>query len=81
VSEIRNIIGEEQVKKACGGMSKSTRWRGERKGIFPKRVQLSDNRVGWFEDEIIEWQKNLQRGPAVFTENLKKGKYSKETHG
>jgi len=26
-------------------------------GQFPKRVQLGPNRVGWVEDEILEWLK------------------------
>lgn len=29
------------------------RW--EIQGIFPKRVQLSPNRIGWRSDEIYEW--------------------------
>ena len=30
----------------------------EKAGQFPKRVQLGPNRVGWIEEEILEW---LQR--------------------
>ncbi|MDA7430286.1 AlpA family phage regulatory protein [Primorskyibacter aestuariivivens] len=27
----------------------------EKAGQFPKRVQLGSNRVGWVEDEVLEW--------------------------
>lgn len=30
----------------------------EKAGQFPKRVQLGPNRVGWVEDEVLDW---LQR--------------------
>ncbi|MEM7241818.1 MAG: AlpA family phage regulatory protein [Pseudomonadota bacterium] len=28
----------------------------EKAGLFPKRVQLGPNRVGWLEDEVLDWQ-------------------------
>ena len=27
----------------------------EKAGLFPKRVRLGQNRVGWVEDEINQW--------------------------
>ncbi len=27
----------------------------EKAGLFPKRVRLGQSRVGWVEDEIVEW--------------------------
>jgi len=27
----------------------------EKAGLFPQRVQLGKNRVGWVEDEVYEW--------------------------
>ncbi len=32
-------------------------YRQEKAGKFPKRVQISDNTVGWIEEEIDAWQK------------------------
>ena len=29
----------------------------EKAGLFPKRVQLGPNRVGWIESEVIDWLK------------------------
>ncbi len=34
----------------------------EKVGKFPKRVQIDPNRVGWVEDEILDWlQERLDR--------------------
>jgi prophage regulatory protein len=34
----------------------------EAAGQFPKRVRLGQNRVGWVEDEILDWlQKRLDQ--------------------
>ncbi|MEJ6709627.1 MAG: AlpA family phage regulatory protein [Amylibacter sp.] len=27
----------------------------EKAGLFPKRVQLGSNRVGWIESEVLDW--------------------------
>ena len=40
------------------GLSKVTRWRGEKRGEFPKRRQISPNRVAWLESEILTWMKS-----------------------
>jgi prophage regulatory protein len=37
------------------GLSRSTLWRLEQKGEFPKKIALSPNRVGWIEKEMLEW--------------------------
>ena len=32
----------------------------EKAGTFPKRIKLGPNRVGWVEDEVLDWlQKRL----------------------
>lgn len=36
-------------------LSRTTLWRLEREGLFPRRIKLSDNRVGWIEEEVNEW--------------------------
>jgi prophage regulatory protein len=35
--------------------NRSTIWRMERDGKFPKRVPIGESRVGWIEDEIKAW--------------------------
>jgi prophage regulatory protein len=37
------------------GLSRTSIWRLERKGQFPPRRRLSDNAVGWVEDEVDQW--------------------------
>jgi predicted DNA-binding transcriptional regulator AlpA len=37
------------------GLSRSTIWRLERGGAFPKRIQVSVNVVAWREDEVEAW--------------------------
>ena len=39
-------------------LSRSTVWRMEGRGEFPRRVQLSPNRVGWPESEILKWKES-----------------------
>jgi prophage regulatory protein len=37
----------------------------EQAGQFPKRVQLGLSRVGWVEDEVLDWlQKRIDRREA-----------------
>jgi len=48
------IIKKKEVM-GLTSLSYPTIWRLERKGDFPKRIQLSPNRVGWFEEEVLAW--------------------------
>ncbi len=44
------------------GLSRTTIWRLERIGLFPTRVQLSTNSVGWLEPEVRDWLAKRPRG-------------------
>jgi len=48
------FLRESQIFELTG-LSKTTRWRLERAGKFPKKRQLSPNAVGWIEAEIQVW--------------------------
>lgn len=48
------IIREKECFRFTG-LSRTTRWRLERRGEFPKRRKLSENAVGWLESEILAW--------------------------
>ena len=37
------------------GTSRTTRWRLERAGRFPRRIQISPGGVGWLVSELQEW--------------------------
>jgi prophage regulatory protein len=55
------ILKTNEVVKIIG-LSKVTIWRMERSGTFPKRINLSDRRVGWVESEILEWLDSRPKG-------------------
>ncbi len=40
---------------AMVGMSRTTLWRMEREGTFPKRLQLSTRNVGWKRASVEQW--------------------------
>ena len=48
------ILDEPTVEELTS-LSRTTRWRMERRGEFPKRVRLSPGRVGWRQAEIEAW--------------------------
>lgn len=52
------------------GLSRSTIWRLERKGLFPKRRQISPHLVGWVNSEVQEWI--TKRKPVLQTEGAAK---------
>ena len=49
----RIILEAERRKKT--GVSRTTAWRMEKEGKFPKRRKVSDGLVGWLESELDEW--------------------------
>lgn len=51
------ILRQREVRDRTG-LSRTTLWRLERRGAFPRRRQLSTNSVGWLEDEVIAWIKS-----------------------
>jgi prophage regulatory protein len=58
------ILGEPEVHRLTN-LSRTTRWRLEREGKFPKRLRLSGNRVGWQANEVLAWIAALPRGGAA----------------
>jgi prophage regulatory protein len=50
-----NVVMRFPRVLAATGLSRSTIWRLEAAGEFPKRVQLSANAVGWRADEVESW--------------------------
>jgi prophage regulatory protein len=45
------------------GLSRSTIWRLERAGLFPRRRRVSANVVAWLESEVTAWIEG--RSPSV----------------
>ena len=44
--------------RARTGLSRSTIWRLERQGSFPRHRRISRNAVAWVEDEVAEWMRS-----------------------
>ncbi|WP_441279927.1 helix-turn-helix transcriptional regulator [Bradyrhizobium sp. 63_E2_N1_3] len=51
----RRMLNEKQVL-AIVPVSRTTIFRLEKSGRFPKSTYISPNRRIWFEDEIVAWQ-------------------------
>ena len=49
-----HIIRWPQVR-ATTGLSRTTAWRLEKVGQFPRRRSLGPNSVGWLQSEITQW--------------------------
>jgi prophage regulatory protein len=54
VSPGDRVLRETEVLKITN-RSRPSRWRDERAGSFPRRIQLGPNSVGWLESEIFAW--------------------------
>jgi prophage regulatory protein len=49
------------------GLSRSTIWRLERVGAFPKHHRISSNAVAWVEQDVVDWMQDKassRRGPS-----------------
>lgn len=49
------ILRLNDVKQLAGNISRTTIWRMERDGNFPKRVSIGARAVGWRQSEIMRW--------------------------
>lgn len=47
------------------GLSRTTLWRMERRGEFPKRVHLTSSLVAWLEEEVVAWIRSRRNGAAA----------------
>jgi len=57
------FVREDEVARITG-LSRTTRWRLERRGKFPRRRQISTNAVGWSLNEIRAWVSEKMAAPA-----------------
>ena len=48
------IVREPECRRLTG-LSRTTRWRLEREGQFPRRRQISPNAVGWLASDVQSW--------------------------
>lgn len=78
--EARDRILRNSDLDAITGISRTTRWRMEQNGQFPKRRQISYGAVGWASSEVETWMqergfgvgrmigRNKGKGEATITE-------------
>lgn len=50
-----SLLRELTVRKAVGGIGRTTLWRWVREGHFPKPVRLGANCVAWRADDVNQW--------------------------
>jgi prophage regulatory protein len=50
--------------RARTGLSRSTIWRLERQGGFPRHRRISRNAVAWVEDEVTDWMRSKLEADA-----------------
>jgi prophage regulatory protein len=60
-----NLLRFPGVQVKTGGLSRTTIWRLERDGLFPKRRLVTGKIIAWDEAEVDEWIKsrNKEVGP------------------
>jgi prophage regulatory protein len=60
-----NLLRFPGVQAKTGGLSRTTIWRLERDGLFPKRRLVTGKIIAWDEAEVDEWIKsrNKEVGP------------------
>jgi len=65
----RRMLSEKQVLEIVP-VGRTTLYRMEKSGRFPKSTYISPNRRVWFEDQIIAWQRAVDE----FDPNRGRGK-------
>jgi prophage regulatory protein len=55
----------EPEVKSLTGLSRTTRWRMEQVGDFPRRRRLSKNSVGWLSGEVEAWMTSRVEADAA----------------
>ena len=56
------ILREREVRRLTA-LSHSSIWRHERAKLFPARLQIGPNAVGWDSRDIERWLDSRPRGP------------------
>lgn len=59
------IANIQQALAHAGVSSRQTLLTWERRGLFPKRVEIRPGRVGWRWSELYTWSDNLQVKEAI----------------
>lgn len=57
------VLRTQQLREYIG-LSRTTIWRLEKSGQFPKRVRLGQNSVGWLKGDVDSWLES-RKGAAL----------------
>lgn len=55
----RQVLRPKEVIKEYG-LSRTTIWRKEQDGTFPKKVRLGARAVGWLKSDLDAWLQSLK---------------------
>ena len=55
------VLRTQQLREYIG-LSRTTIWRLEKSGQFPKRVRLGQNSVGWLKGDVDTWLESKKGG-------------------
>lgn len=68
ISDLHNnvdrIVREDEREKITG-LSRTTAWRLEKKGLFPKSIKLSTVAKGWMLSDLMAWLESRRAGDAA----------------
>lgn len=65
-------IIREPERREKTGLGQTRWWQLEKAGKAPRRVQVSDRAVGWYESELDEWVASRPRVSGNQPERLRK---------
>jgi predicted DNA-binding transcriptional regulator AlpA len=68
---VRGMLTAEQVLKRIP-FSRTTLFRLERDGLFPKGKPVTPHRKLWFEDQVIGWQRQLDDPDSALSQAMAK---------
>ena len=54
------ILRLPEVRQVTG-LGKTTIYDQENRGLFPKRLKLTERTCGWWQSEVLEWLKTRPR--------------------
>ncbi|QIO34361.1 helix-turn-helix transcriptional regulator [Bradyrhizobium sp. 1(2017)] len=68
--DVREMITAEQVL-ALIPVSRTTLFRMERDGVFPRGEAISPHRKLWFKDEVMAWQRDLRDPKSALAQAMR----------
>lgn len=57
----KKLLSWKTLRPMTGNLGRTTWWRMIRDGKAPRPIRISPGRVGWWEDDIREWQASLDQ--------------------